>query len=528
MRTPAAIRKPAKVSTMNFVAPTGGWIANRALANGTGGAPGASVLDNFFPTSTGIILRRGSQLRYSVGSDAVRSMFRYVSGSQDQLFVAARGMAIDEVSGSSFNNVYNTATITDNDWHVQQFSTAGGTFLIGVNGQSKGFLYDGVSFVDLPGLTESGAPFDTARLAFVFSHGNRLWFIEKDSMSAWYLPVDSIAGELTEFPMVGVFKFGGALLFGSTWSLSSGGAGGLSTQCVFVSTEGEVVAFQGLNPDSASDWSQVGLYRIGEPMGRKAFVRAGGDLLIATSVGFISLAQAASRDLAALGATAISYPIEEVWTDTVNRRGMVDWRCLVWPEGKMILISPPPAAWGETPWVFAVNSNTGAWCRFTNWDVASMEVFQGRLHFGDRKGQLWLGNVGGRDNETPYTGSVIPLYNDLGEPAARKIARNGRIVKRSVYPASEKLSAMFDFSSVTPVAPNPYETEASGVWGSGIWGESIWGEESSEIITGRWGSLGGSGSDVSVCVQVSSNDIAPNDTEIIRVDATFEICGIVS
>ena len=532
MRSPTQRRKPGKSRPVNFPAPTGGWIANRSLAIGRDPnlAPGAMVLDNWFPTSTGILLRRGSDLRYNIDAGPVRTMFRYVSGAATRLFAASETEIFD-VSSDPAVSVY--SGLTSGDWHVQQITTAGGTFLIGVNGVDEPWVYDGTTFQPISDMGSgiefpSGSTASTSDLAFIWLYAGRLWFIQRDSMSAWYLPVDEVVGELEEIPLGGVFERGGVLLWGQSWSLSSGGSGGLSEQCVFTTTEGEVLAYQGQNPASASDWNKAGLYRIGKPLGTRAFVRAGGDLLIATSVGLISLAEASRRDLAALGNAAVSYPIEEAWSAMLNERGMQNWRCFIWPEGKMVIVSPPRLA-SEDPIAFVANANTGAWCRFTGWDMAAMETFNGQLHFGDIAGNLWIGNVSGVDGDAqPYVGVCIPLYEDLGAPASRKIARNGRVVKRSRYPALEKLTAKFDFSTATPPPPNAAEFASGGVWGAGIWGESQWGESASEVVTGRWVSLGGSGQDVSVCLQVTSGDVTPLDVELIRLDALFETAGLIS
>ena len=531
MRAPTVRRKPQKVQTANFPAPVGGWIANRSLAIGRDPKlpPGAAVLDNFFPTSTGVILRRGTEKRYSIGSGPVLSMFRYVSGAQSELFASVDGEIFD-VSTSSPASVYSDGT--NGDWHVQQITTSGGTFLIGVNGVDEPWLYDGTDFMPVSdfgsGITfPSGVTLSTSDLSYVWLYASRLWFVQKDSLSAWYLPVDQVVGELEEMPLGGVFTRGGSLVWGQSWSLTSGGSGGLSDQCVFVSTEGEVLAYQGIDPGSATDWTKAGQYRIGEPMGAKGFVRAGGDLLIATSVGLVSLAEASKRDYAALGSTAASYPIEEAWTEAVSLRGMTDWRCMVWPEGKMVIVSPP-SGMNYSPICLVANSNTGAWCRFTTWDIASMEVFNGQLHFGDRDGNVWIGNITGADDGAPYTGVCIPLFEDLGSPASRKIARNASATKRSRYKAVEKLTAVFDFEKNPGPAPDAYLTDQSSTWGSGIWGTSLWGDSDGEIVTGRWVSIGGSGRDVSVAFQVTSGDITPTDVELIRMVATFEICGIVT
>lgn len=520
-------RKPGKTRPVSFPAPVGGWISNRSLAIGRSPQlpPGAAVLDNWFPTATGILLRRGAQRQYDIGSGPVQSMFGYDSGAQRQLFAASGGDIFD-ISSDPAVIAYDAGTV--DDWHTQQITTSGGTFLIGVNGTDPAWIYDGDDFSPLNVDFPSGSDLTTADISYVWLYASRLWFIQKNSMSAWYLPVDSIGGDLVEFPLVGSFEQGGALMWGHSWSLASGGSGGLSEQCVFTTTEGEVLAYQGQNPGEAIGFSKVGLYRIGRPLGARAFVRAGGDLLIATTVGMISLAEASRRDLAALGSSAISYPIEESWSEMIRERGADGWSCLIWSEGRMLVVAPPGGSVNDHV-LFVANVNTGAWCRFTGWEVSSMATFNGLFRFGSDTGGIWIGNVTGADGDQLYTGTCIPLYDDLGAPASRKIARNGRVVKRSRVRATEKLTATFDFKSDAPSAPGVESGQHSaGFWDSGIWDQSRWGESIDPVVTSRWCSLGGSGQDVSVCVQVSSGDLVPIDAEVIRIDALFETARPIS
>lgn len=528
MRVPIQRRKPRRARPLSFPAPTGGWIANRSLAIGRDPRlpPGAAVLDNWFPTSTGILLRRGSERKFQISaSGPVLSLFKYSNAGAERVFATVAGdTTIYEVTGSGPSAV--GVSTGSGDWIAQQFTTTGGTFLVIVGG-GDAMVFNGTAFSPASITFPGGSTLTTADLSYVWVYAGRLWFIQRNSMSVWYLPVGNIAGELTELPLGNSFTLGGQLVWGQSWSLTSGGAGGLSDQCVFASSEGEVVAFQGANPDSALSWSKVGLYRTGKPLGPRAVVRAGGDLLIATSVGLVSLTQASSRDYAALGSSAASYPIEEAWTRSVERGGLGQWSCIIWPEAKMTVVAPARDQ-DNDPILFVANSNTGAWCRFTAWDVRCMVIHNGILHFGDGSGYLWAANVTGQDDQTPYTGVCIPLFDDMGSPAARKILRNGRVVKRSRYPDREKLTGTFDFDIVPPPPPNPISGLASSLWGTGVWGESIWGYEESEIVTTAWKSLGGSGQDVSICLQVSSGSIYPIDTEIIRVDVTAEICDVIS
>lgn len=529
MRVPTAKQRPRKSQVISFPAPTGGLVSNRnlAIARSPDQPPGAAVLDDFFPTATGVIIRRGSVRKASiVTDDPVLSIFSYVSGGAQELF-AAVSTGIRDITTVATPDVFAGPDVltgqTSGNWNVIQFATAGGEFLIGVNGTDDAFLYDGATFaattitfpVTHPTLT-------TADLSYVWVYKQRIWFLQKDSLNAWYLDVDQIGGELTLWPMGGVFVRGGTLTWGQGWSLDSGGSGGLSEQCVFVTTEGEVAAYQGLSPEPDQGWEKVSSYRIGRPMGDKAFMRAGGDIVIATTVGFVSLAAASQMDYAALGQNAVSYPIEDDWAQAVQERGQVDWRCEVWPDQQMAIISPPALVSG-VPLVFVVNVNTGKWCRFNNWDVRSLGLFQGAMYFGARDGTVKQAGVTGTDEGAPYFGRVLPLFEDMGAAANLKIAKTARAVIRSAFTVVPQLSGHSNFVATFPPPPSIGLPEAGSEWGVGLWGEATWGAGRSEIVTADWVPVGAYGHDISIGVQINSGAVTPVDAELIRIDLTYYV-----
>ena len=532
MRSPTARPKPRKAQLASFPVPTAGQISNRNIATptGEGAPPGAAMLVNWFPTPSTTILRRGIKRWATLpAAKTVKSVFSYIIGDQKDLFA------------STDDGVWNVTTVpdpanpgtsvlsgmTDGDWVTVQFSTAGGTFLIGVNGKDVAFLYNGTTFTTTAITFPGGSSLTTADLSYVWAYKQRIWFIEKDSLNAWYLPVDSIAGELKLLPLGGVFSRGGSLLWGQTWSLDSGGDGGLSEQNVFTTTEGEVAAYQGLSPDDAASWGKVGVYRVGRPLGKKAFIRAGGDLVIATSIGFIPLGQAIKRDYAALGLVAVSQPIADDWRIAVSDRGFDDWTCELWGEGSMTLIAPPTPD-SRDPIVFVVNSDSGAWSTFTGWQATSMESFNGRIFIGSTAGKVQEAWVGGNDEGLPYTASMMPLFNDLGSPGQRKYAAFARVVKRSSFLANETIAARFDWNMALPAPPDAILISGASVWDAGVWDVSVWDTERGTTVTEQWMSVGGSGYAASVVVQVTSASAAPLDVEIIRIDFTYSIGDIIT
>lgn len=626
MRNPTQRRKPKKSQLASFPTPTAGLIRNRNLAIPTqqGLMPGACVLRNWFPSASAVTIRRGSAVWVSLPSELdVTALWTYDVGSLSQMFAATdEGIwdttisanlagwllvteggdpiateVTDQVIGenSLFPSLF---PATSGDWSVLQFATAGGTYLIGVNGVDTGFIYDGDTYypyvasgawrlgydamvtpfvagevvtggtsgatatvwaVDgaeliLTGITGtfqnnealtgsiagsatvngtaiSAAPgitgMNSADMAFVWAYKQRVYFIEAGSMNAWYLPVDQVGGAATLLPLGGVFALGGELQWGQTWSLNNSGDGGLSEQCVFTTTEGEVAAFQGLSPDSAATWDKVGVYRIGRPLGKKAFMRAGGDLLIATSVGLVSLGAAAQLDLAALGSKSVSYSIEDLWAQSIQERGDGNWNCRIWPDGQAVYISPPTPI-NEAPILLVANANTGAWCEYTGWNAKSMVNFNGRFFFGSAGGRVIEGNVSGADLGLPYTADCLSLFDDLKSPGSRKVAKVARIVKRGTYDAPERVSAQFDYIETLPPPPDAPVIPADSTWDNAIWDEAIWNASRGSVNTARWQSVGGSGHVVAMGVQVTSGGSVPLDIEILRSDLTIEIAEIIT
>lgn len=631
--------KPRRSELATYSAPVAGWISNRNLALPKSGPQGAQVLENFFPTAQGAVLRRGSASYAELAGESVKSLFKYVNSSVERLFGATEDAIYDITAPLSPENV---ALITDagepletdegdtigtnstdgldvmtgltgGDWSVVQFATSGGVYLVGVNGSDPGFVFDGdafypqvkggvyllaydegtgaftvgetvtgassgatgkiykivpadpdnpeaegvlwltdvaggpftddeaisdgesgsakangaeaevpgtdVSFKDDPGLT-------TADLAYVWAYKQRLYFIEKGSLNVWYLDVDQVAGELTALPLGGVFPLGGSLVFGQTWSLDSGEQGGLSEQCIFVSSEGEVAVYQGLSPEDTDTWGKTGIYRIGTPLGPRAWMRAGGDIIISTTIGKIPLSQAIRRDIAALAPVAVSYPIEEAWREAVETRGK-GWQCHLWPEGQMVVVAPPSGTDVE-PRVFAANAQTGAWATFTGWDVHCWCTFRGNLYFGSTGGMVIQAYVTGSDRGVPYTGRYLPLFDDQGNPASLKIAEIARHTVRAVVELNETVSAHFDFDTDLPPAPSSVMVPVGSQWGNAVWGDFTWGARLGTVLNHRWHSVGGTGYAIAPALQITSGSVAPLDAEIIRSEVTYQAAAIVT
>jgi hypothetical protein len=369
--------------------------------------------------------------------------------------------------------------------------------------------------------------FTSADMDFVWSYKNRLWFVQKDSLDVWYLDTDSIGGTATVFPLGGVFSHGGKLLFGARWSLETGGEGGLSDQNIFVTSQGEVAIYQGVSPADAATWQLVGVYRIGSPLGKKAYIRGGGDLAVATTVGLVPLSKAISLDLTALNVASLSYKIADAWSDAISARGDTQWQAMIWPEAKLAAIAPPDLIGSSFPVIFVSNTQTGAWARYTGWHALCMETYRGQLYFGSPNGEVFLANVGGLDDGAPYSGAAVPLFDAMDAPAASKIGKMARATTRSNAALTDKLTMLTNYGTELPAAPDATALPASNTWGSGVWGESVWGSEAPTVIGNSWRSVGGIGYTLAPCYQVTSGAVAPIDVELIDMDTLHTVTELV-
>lgn len=552
MRQPAARIKPRLAKSQAFPAPVHGWIANTNLAEPNARMPdgsrvnGAAVLQNFFPTATGLRMRGGSQVYTILDTfEDVVSLFTYAAGNNTKMFAAtdtaifdvstSGGFAflvdedgnklIDEdgnyiVDGLSASSV---GSLSSGAWSVVQFQTSGGIFLRMVNGIDTPLVYDGASFGTSPAIT-GATPED---LSFVWAHAQRLFFVEKESLNAWYLAVDVIGGSATKLPLGGVFNRGGSLLFGATWSLDSGSSSGLSEYCVFFTTEGEVAVYQGTNPGDAATWNKVGVYRIGKPRGSKAMIRAGGDLVVATDIGFIPLSVAVQRDVAALSPSAISYKIETAWNDLVAERSFANWHCEIWPTKQMVVVAPPTDD-GTQPLVLVTNARTGAWALYTGWRATCVCLYGDRFFFGSTDGEILEAEVGGKDFESSYTAVCVPLFDSLKQPARQKTGLVARATYRAPVRVQAQLSLQTDFDVNLPPAPNDVAIPASAVWGAGVWGQSVWSSPVPRSTYHSWQSVHGAGYAIAVAVQITSFSLSAPDVEYVQSDLEYDMGDVLS
>lgn len=369
-----------------------------------------------------------------------------------------------------------------------------------------------------------GADLTTADLDFCWQHKNRLFFVQKDSLNAWYLPVGQISGELTRFSLGGQFKLGGSLTMGATWSRDTGS--GLYAMCAFFSSEGEVAVYQGDNPGAAETWTLVGVYKIGKPRGKRSVMDAGGDLLTATDIGLIPLSRALAVDFAVLGAEAVSEGIIDLWNEEIGKRPVGDWNVAMWSTRQMVVVSLPQTDSHPARWL-VTNAKTRGWSTYSGWSATCLHVFEDELYFGDETGAVYKAEQTGLDDGKPYTATCVPTFDQMNVVGNKEVSLLRPVIRCS-RKVMEQTTSLTDYNLRIPAPPPGTVIDTHSVWGGAKWGESKWGGANAEkFIIQNWRAAFGDGEVHSAALQITSGSIAPLDAELIRIDATFTSGGIV-
>ena len=507
-----ARRKP--VSDVKFLpSPTGGWYVGANLSEAPKGT--AYILDNAFPQLDYVRMRGGS-ISYATGmaNAAVSTLIPYVSASSSKFFAFCNGSIFDVSSGGAVGAAAVTGLNSTAYIEYIQFTNTAATWLIAVNGVDAAQLYNGSAWVTVPAITGLTG----GNLAFVWPFKNRIYGVQAASLSAWYLPLNSIGGAATQFDLSGIFRYGGSLLCGTSWSISS--TSGLYEVCVFITSEGEVAIYDGLSPADTA-WTLKGLYKISKPLGRRCILKTGGDIAIMTEDGIVPMSSVMTLDQIALQNVAVTKPIAPAWRDAVvARQGIAGWQITTWPLQSMGIINLPKTNAGDKT-QFIANVRTGSWARYVGWDANCFAVYNNALYYGTSDGRVMQAETGGQDDGANYTWTVFPAYNSLGSPAINKHVKMVRPRIQSAFPVTPQVTIKVDFDTTKP--PQPTASAAAPVgalWDVALWDVATWPAALTDISS--WVDAEGFGANISPVVQLTLSTSITPDVRLTAIEILYE------
>ena len=349
---------------------------------------------------------------------------------------------------------------------------------------------------------------------------NRLYFTQKDTLNCWYLDVDAISGPASPLYFGGIARNSGYLQAMGTWTLDAGQ--GADDYAVFVTSMGEVIVYNGTDPDNADTWALKGVWQLGQTFSRRCFFKWSGDLLLLTQDGLVPLASAlqSSRLDPRVNLTdKIYFAVSQAATLYYAEFG---WQINYFASENMLILNIPIPNGIEQ---YVMHTITKSWARFVNiqgycWEVSG----DADMHFGS-DGFVGIFYDTLADDESNITATAQQAYSYFDSPGQLKRFTMVRPILQSTGGVPNVLcgiSVDFDTQSqLGAVSFNP-NTLTEGIWDSSKWDSAIW---SGGLITTKvWQGVTGIGYTGSVNLNAASRGI---ELHWASTDYVMEAGGVV-
>lgn len=526
-------RKPVKravARTTSLPAPVGGWNARDGLA--AMDPLDAVTMENWFPGTTDVYLRKGREVWATGLGDQVETLINYAGPTSESLWALA-GTSIFNVSTAGAKTAYATApvpTLTNARWQYVNTASSGGVYVaLAVNGTDKLIGYDGTVWnqdgdvstkYDITGV-------NTANCNNINVHKGRVWLIQKNTLDAWYLATGAIKGAATKFSLNGVARSGGYLVAMGTWTIDSGY--GVDDNAVFLTSQGEVIVYSGTDPASAATWQLIGIWQLGSPISERCFVKWAGDLLILTHDGLVPMAQGL-QSTRLDPRVALSDKIQLAISQAIGDfEGNFGWQVVPFPRANMLLVNVPVQT-GSDQQQFVMNTLNKSWCKFTGWDANTFELFDDYLYMGGDEVvyKCWSGlsdqyySSGNQDAD--IVGNVQQAFSYLQGPTQLKRFTLMRPIYSTTSPNPPVLAGLnINFSIENPQSTlTGFVDTGTSAWDTSPWDTTPWAGGLNIVAT--WQGATGIGFTCAPHYTVSAHGL---EIKLMSTDIAYEVGGIL-
>lgn len=447
-------------------APVEGWDSSTALAIMP--AARAVQLKNWFPQPGYVEMRRGYQTHASAlgtSSTSIETLMAYNGQSTSKMFAAGGGKIYDVTASGA--GVSSLTGLSANRWQWVNFVNTGATYLYCVNGTDAARHYNGSTWA-----TPSISNVSSSDLIHVISHKRRLWFVEKDSTSLWYLAADAIAGAATELDVGSLLSEGGYVMAATTWSIDAGT--GPDDYFVIMSSKGQVVIYQGTDPAGADTWALVGVFKLPPPIGRRCFLNYGTQPLVITRTGVLQLKMSLTNAEATMDTTAISTTIMQSMHVAAKSYGdNWGWELCSYPAGTRLILNIPTSE-NSAAKQYVMNSLTGAWCEFDGHNANCWLTFNNRLYFGGNRGRVYRADYTSADEQAVITATGQTAYANTGGGNQKRYTMAQALIYTDST-ARVSIGVSTDFVETNAISTPSGVVPATSVWDTATWDSSTWG-----------------------------------------------------
>lgn len=472
-------------STMrSIVAPIGGW--NKRDPVPQMAADDALVLDNFIPGQAGVRMRHGYEEHATgVTGNFVETLMEYNSASGTPKLFAAGPANIFDVTASGAVGSAAVTGLTNGRWQHCMFATSGGQFLVCANGADSVRNYDGSSWT-----TPTINNVTSSTLIHVTPHAKRLFFIQSGSTKFWYLATESISGDATSFDLGPLCKKGGHLIAMATWTRDGGS--GMDDAAVFVTSEGEIIIYEGTDPSSANTWTLRGVFQWPKPISRRCFIKFGANLAYLSSIGVIPLPAALAENSAGLVNVAATNKITSAFIDAYSTSGdNFGWQVIEYPKRNLLIVNVPLTQRVKQH-QYVMNLQTGAWCRFTGLNAGCWGLKGDVLYWGGNDGTVNAYGEDGiyADDGSPIVSTSISAYSNFGTQQVKRFEM-ARPLLEGPTDYIPQIALLTDYQvSIPAFSPTAYSVSGP-FWDEALWDEELW--AAGLAVNALWQSITGTG-----------------------------------
>ena len=497
-------------------AATAGMNSNVPLYNMPAGT--AVYLYNLDPAAYGGRTREGSVCwAQNLQGTNVKSLvpFLGLQSGQERLFAVSQ-IGIFDISTQGQDNPTPVVTFGDQSdpagftsYHTVTSPAGGQTIYVA---DSRNGLYEynpiGASWTKI---TTEITGVDPTKVAFVMGHKNRLWFIERDSADAWYLPIGQKTGAAVKFQFGSKMRQGGYLV--GRYNYSVDGGRGLVDYLIAVSKGGDVLAYQGSDPSSSTSWNLVGNWFIGDvPAGRRVGTESGGDLWLLSTFGLTSAGDLLRGIDPSRIERNITGNISRLIADQMtNKLNDLYWEIRALPEERVFAINSPRRA-DERHIQYVLNTEKttegsgGGWGLWRDVRALCFEAYQGNAYFGTDDGKVFrmFGSLdevdiqGNGGNAVEF--SSLSRFTDFGVYARYKQVQWIRPTFLSNNQVSLTSKAVYDFN-IDEIVDQPTASSLIGSrWDVDKWDKAVW---TGSTISRRLFGAGGYGVNVAIAIKGS-------------------------
>lgn len=448
-------------------APIGGWNTRDSAAAMP--PEDAVKLDNFFCTTEDVEIRGGQSDYATTITGTVETLATYTGLDGTEQFFAISDTDVYDISTGGVASA-ETLTVTDGKFQYLNMGDGTSEWLLMFNGVDAPKYYNGTAWTQVTGATSpalTGVTPTTVITACTY-HG-RLFLIQKDTLTFWYLPAGVVGGLAVAFDLSPFASLGGYIEWAATWTFDAGD--GIDDMIVFMTSEGQAIIYKGTDPASASAWLRIGTYFLGKPLGRRSYTQYAGDLLVNTQEGIFPMSEGI-RKATINDRVAVSDKIKKTFnTAARDYGGSFGWQIQHYPLKNAIIFNIPVSPTGQHQYV--MNTITQAWSRFMAWPAQCWGMYNDEIYYGLSTAvqKAWTGRSDDGENivaegQTAWTNFGASTQSKDMKMFRPMVQTNGSIDYLTDIDVDFRNSPITGVVSFTP--------EVGGAWGTGLFGTATW------------------------------------------------------